>query len=92
MIYRKFNVYSSSTVAATMTALISSAQPAQAQETYQIQRGDELGTIARRLEGEPVGWRELCQLNSDVIADCDLLEIGTVIVLPDGTRMPNGDS
>lgn len=91
MTYRKFNFYTSSAIAAVTGALISSAHPAQAQETYQIQRGDELGTIARRLEGGPVGWRELCQLNSDVIADCDLLEIGTVIVLPEGTRMPNGD-
>jgi hypothetical protein len=90
--YRKFNFHASSAIAVITGAVIWSAHPAQAQETYQIQRGDELGTIARRLEGELVGWRELCQLNSDVIADCDLLKIGTVIVLPEGTSMSSGDA
>lgn len=87
MTYRKFTAKTAATAIAAAST-ISLTAPLSAQETYTIQRGDELGTIARRIEGVQVGWRDLCSLNSDVIANCDLLEIGTVIALPEGARMP----
>jgi hypothetical protein len=31
-----------------------------------------------------VTWRELCALNSDVLEDCDAVEVGTRIALPEG--------
>lgn len=96
MTYRKFTAKTAAAAIAA-TSTISLTAPVAAQETYTIQRGDELGTIARRIEGVQVGWRDLCSLNSDVIANCDLLEIGTVIALPEGARMQgdlsaNGES
>lgn len=86
--YRKFRA---NTAAAAIAAAstISLTAPVAAQETYTIQRGDELGTIARRIEGVQVGWRDLCSMNSDVIDNCDLLEIGTVITLPNGASITN---
>ncbi|MBF9045513.1 LysM peptidoglycan-binding domain-containing protein [Rhodobacterales bacterium LSUCC0031] len=52
--------------------------------TYVIQPGDTLGSIAGRIAGASVTWRDLCELNADVLADCDAVEVGTRIALPGG--------
>lgn len=87
MTYRKFTAKTAAAAIAAAST-ISLTAPVAAQETYTIQRGDELGTIARRIEGVQVGGRDLCSLNSDVTANCGLLKIGTVIVPPEGASIP----
>lgn len=51
---------------------------------YVVRPGDTLGSIAGRISGASVTWRDLCDLNSDVLADCDAVEVGTRIALPGG--------
>ncbi len=50
--------------------------------TYRIMPGDSLSQIAGRLLDSAARWRELYELNRDVLDDPDDLEPGTVIRLP----------
>lgn len=51
---------------------------------YVVQPGDTVGSIARRIAGASVTWRDVCAINADVLADCDAVEVGTRIALPGG--------
>ncbi|MHC4415860.1 MAG: LysM peptidoglycan-binding domain-containing protein [Planctomycetota bacterium] len=57
-----------------------SARPA----TYTIKPGDSLSEIAQRLLQSADKWRQLYELNRDVISDPDHVQVGTVINLPIG--------
>ena len=58
------------------------ARPAARTETYTVQRGDTLGEIAQRTLGTSRRWREIVELNKDVIKDPDVVPVGTVLKLP----------
>ena len=51
---------------------------------YEIQRGDILSKLAARFMGTGNRWKELYELNKDVIDDPDKLKEGTVIRVPAG--------
>lgn len=57
-------------------------EPAAAAATYQVQPGDSLTEIASRLLGSATRWRQLYQLNRNVIKDPDHIKVGTVLNLP----------
>ncbi|EAQ06435.1 LysM peptidoglycan-binding domain-containing protein [Yoonia vestfoldensis] len=63
------------------------ASAAAAQETYTVQQGDTLASIARQIAGVPVSWDDLCRINRSTIENCDLLRAGVVIALPEGARI-----
>ncbi|GAA4936607.1 LysM peptidoglycan-binding domain-containing protein [Actinoplanes utahensis] len=49
---------------------------------YTVVRGDNLTRIAREQLGDGDRWREIFNLNRDVIADPDRIIVGQVLVLP----------
>ena len=51
-------------------------------ETYTLQEGDTLWTVAETLYGDGGRWEELYQANLDVIPDPSLVAPGTVISVP----------
>ncbi|GAA1347550.1 transglycosylase family protein [Arthrobacter roseus] len=55
--------------------------PAASGETYTIQSGDTLSTIAQKLDIDG-GWQALFQLNADTLIDADLIFTGGVLQLP----------
>ena len=50
--------------------------------TYTIKRGDSLSVVAQRLLHSAGRWRQLYELNRNVISDPDTLQVGTVIKVP----------
>jgi len=50
---------------------------------YTVRRGDTLSAIAKRRLGDADRWREIFDLNRDVIEDPDEIFPGQVLVLPD---------
>lgn len=50
--------------------------------TYTVQRGDTLSELSLKLLGTSRRWRELYELNRDVISDPDNLLAGTVLKVP----------
>ncbi len=53
-----------------------------AQRTYRVRRGDSLWTIARRVLGRGSRWKELYELNRDILPDPHHLKPGMVLKLP----------
>lgn len=52
-------------------------------ETYEVQEGDTLGTIAKRFYGDSGKWRAIFDANKDVIGDNpDAIRIGTKLKIP----------
>ncbi|TVQ53763.1 MAG: LysM peptidoglycan-binding domain-containing protein [Phycisphaerales bacterium] len=56
--------------------------PEPAYTSYTIQRGDTLSKIAQRLLGSAQRWREIYELNRDVINDADNVPLGAEIRIP----------
>lgn len=50
--------------------------------TYVVAPGDDLWTLAERLLGDGLAWRDLFELNRDVISQPDHIEAGWVLRLP----------
>lgn len=70
------------------------AFPLQARE-YQVRAGDTLMDIARSQLGSAAGWRELCEINSDRLDDCDLILAGMTLRLapePAQTGAPEAEA
>ncbi|MCH8151580.1 MAG: LysM peptidoglycan-binding domain-containing protein [Planctomycetes bacterium] len=59
-----------------------SSDGADRSRTYTIKRGDSLSVVAQRLLHSAGRWRQLYQLNRNVISDPDTLQVGTVIKVP----------
>ncbi|WP_051427285.1 LysM domain-containing protein [Arthrobacter sp. H20] len=57
------------------------AAPAVSGDTYTIESGDTLGTIAEKL-GVVGGWQALYEANADTIIHADLIFTGDVLQLP----------
>lgn len=52
-------------------------------ESYEIQPGDTLATIAQQFYGDPTQWRRIYDANKDAIgADPDKLKVGTKLTIP----------
>ena len=52
-------------------------------ETYEVQSGDTLGTIAQQFYGDPTQWRRIYDANKDAIgSDPDKLKLGTKLTIP----------
>ncbi len=56
------------------------SQPAH--QTYTVRAGDSLSDISQRLLGTTKRWREIYELNRDVISDPDNVKVGTVLKIP----------
>lgn len=68
-------------VPAAQTAARHVAEVALSGETYTLQAGDTLSTVAAKL-GVEGGWQLLADANADTIADPDLVFAGQVLQLP----------
>jgi nucleoid-associated protein YgaU len=52
-------------------------------DTYEVQSGDTLATIAQQFYGDPTEWRRIYDANKDAIgADPDKLKLGTKLTIP----------
>ncbi|GAA1133651.1 transglycosylase family protein [Arthrobacter flavus] len=68
-------------VAEVPVAVAPVAAPAVSGDTYTIQSGDTLGTIAEKL-GVVGGWQALYEANADTVIHADLIFTGDVLQLP----------
>lgn len=70
-----------STPAASATG--TSASSSGAGETYEVQAGDTLGTIAEKFYGDSTQWRPIYDANKDAIGpDPDKLKLGQQLKIP----------
>jgi len=60
----------------------SESQPAPVYTNYTVKRGDTLSEISQELLGTARRWREIYELNRDVIRDPDNLVAGTELKIP----------
>lgn len=60
------------------------ANNAPATRTYTIRKHDKLWNLAKTMLKSGARWRELYELNRDVISDPDNLKPGTIIRIPEG--------
>jgi nucleoid-associated protein YgaU len=52
-------------------------------DTYEVQSGDTLATIAQQFYGDPTQWRRIYDANKDAIGDDpDKLKLGTKLTIP----------
>jgi nucleoid-associated protein YgaU len=52
-------------------------------QSYEVQSGDTLATIAQQFYGDPTQWRRIYDANKDAIgADPDKLKLGTKLSIP----------
>jgi nucleoid-associated protein YgaU len=52
-------------------------------ETYEVQAGDTLGTIAQKFYGDPAQWQPIYDANKDAIGpDPDKLKLGMQLKIP----------
>jgi nucleoid-associated protein YgaU len=52
-------------------------------ESYEVQSGDTLATIAQQFYGDPTQWRRIYDANKDAIgADPDKLKLGMKLTIP----------
>jgi nucleoid-associated protein YgaU len=66
------------TAAPTATATTGAAG-----ESYEVQSGDTLATIAQQFYGDPTEWRRIYDANKDTIgSDPDKLKLGTKLTIP----------
>ena len=73
----------SSAVASASTPTPGSPGEATAGESYEIQPGDTLATIANQFYGDPTQWRRIYDANKDAIGpDPDKLKVGTKLTIP----------
>ena len=51
---------------------------------YVVQSGDTLSSIAEEVLGDASRWPEIHEINTDIVADPDVIRPGQVLVLPSG--------
>jgi nucleoid-associated protein YgaU len=74
---------SPSTASASAATPAPTAGEAAAGESYEVQSGDTLATIANQFYGDPTQWRRIYDANKDTIgADPDKLKIGMKLSIP----------
>ncbi|MBR4878202.1 MAG: LysM peptidoglycan-binding domain-containing protein [Clostridia bacterium] len=57
-------------------------EPAPTAETYTVKSGDCLWNIAKKLLGNGFRWKEIYELNKDIIKNPDLIYVGQVFKIP----------
>ena len=67
---------------ASTTAPPQEQDPAGADRSYTVERGDSLSKIARRMYGDANQWRRIFDANRDQIEDPDLIHPGQVLRIP----------
>lgn len=68
---------------ATSAQASTTATPEVAGETYEVQSGDTLATIATQFYDDPTQWRRIYDANKDAIGpDPDKLKIGMKLTIP----------
>ncbi len=50
---------------------------------YVVQQGESLSQLAKAFYGDPGRWRDLFEANKDKIPDPDMIEPGTIILIPE---------
>ena len=61
----------------------SPARPSGSEETYTVEVGDTLGTIAQKFYGDQTQWRRIYEANRSAIGDNpDAIAVGTQIRIP----------
>jgi nucleoid-associated protein YgaU len=59
------------------------ASPEASGESYEVQSGDTLATIAQQFYGDPTQWQRIYDANKDAIgSDPDKLKLGTKLTIP----------
>lgn len=56
--------------------------PTEAPDTYTVQQGDYLWSIAESVYGDGFQWQEIWQANQDTITNPQIIAPGTVLTLP----------
>jgi murein DD-endopeptidase MepM/ murein hydrolase activator NlpD len=56
--------------------------PSCAADNVVVRAGDTLSTIAARELGDSRRWSEICELNQEVLRDCDLISVGLNLAVP----------
>jgi len=51
--------------------------------SYVVQQGESLSQVAKAFYGDPGRWRDLVEANEDRIPDPDMIEPGTIILIPE---------
>jgi len=74
---------SGSTAASAPTPAAAATPDASGGETYEVQAGDTLGTIAEKFYGDSTQWRPIYDANKDAIGpDPDKLKLGQQLKIP----------
>jgi nucleoid-associated protein YgaU len=60
----------------------STAPEAQVHETYEVQAGDSLSKIAKRVYGNASAWKKIFEANRDLLKDPDKIFPGQKLKLP----------
>lgn len=68
--------------AAAVAPEVTQAPPAVPVPTHRVKRGETLGIIAEERLGDAARWKEIVELNRDVLPNPDELEVGFVLRLP----------
>ena len=67
--------------------------PALADQTYTVQAGDSLWSIAQRFYGNPFKWPDIYHANQSQIADPSVISIGQALTIPgSGTARAAGNT
>lgn len=74
---------SPSTAAGAVNPTSTTADVSGSSESYEVQSGDTLATIAEHVYGDATQWRRIYDANKDVIgADADKLKLGMRLKIP----------
>ena len=66
----------------TIVMLTALCTPTVSAATYTVQKGDNLSAISARLLGNASRWKEIYELNKDIIKNPNLIYIGQVLEIP----------
>lgn len=67
----------------TLALFLLTASAVSAQQSVTVKKGETLSEIARRELGDGNRWRDICDLNKNILNDCNLLPVGATLVISD---------
>lgn len=67
---------------ACLVAVLTLGSEADSQVSHTVIPGDNLWDLSARYLDTPLRWREICDLNYDLVQDCETLESGWVLSMP----------
>ena len=65
------------------TGSSAAARSSETGRTYEVKSGDTLAGISKEFYGDALRWRKIYDSNRDVIANPDVLQLGTVLLIPE---------